>query len=231
MYYFAKKSPIAMLALLVGFGLSTSAKADTIGDPTLTGSTSVDSCGSCDYIYNQAFTSTGDSVATYSFHAFQAGSLTPVLLTLANVGGNAIFTVVGVGTTKTVTAAGDYTNVAFGLTSGTTLTTTNTYFGWASTDPMVGFFYFNGATPVTDGLGVFFTTPQANTVGATFNSGETANYLTDALGGVNDRTYQINVTAVAPVNTGIIPEPSSLMLFGTGILGVAGIVRRRIFKA
>jgi hypothetical protein len=225
MYSFAKTSLLATTALLIGFGLSTSAKADTIGDSTLTGSTNVDTCGSCDFVYNQAFTSTGEVVSSYSFNAQQAGSLTPVLLTLNNSGGNAVFTVVGVGTTVTVGAAGDFTE-SFGLTSGTDLTTTNTYFGWASTNPMVGYFYFNTSTPVADGLGAFFGNPDDTTVGTSFNRGTTASYTMDALGSINNRTYQINATAV-PFVAPIVPEPSSLLLLGSGIVSAAGMMFRK----
>jgi hypothetical protein len=39
----------------------------------------------------------------------------------------------------------------------------------------------------------------------------------------------VSPTPPAPPITGVTPEPSSLMLFGTGILGLAGMARRKMF--
>jgi hypothetical protein len=33
----------------------------------------------------------------------------------------------------------------------------------------------------------------------------------------------------ATTATGSTPEPSSIMLFGSGILGLAGVIRRKLF--
>ena len=40
-----------------------------------------------------------------------------------------------------------------------------------------------------------------------------------------------NVASGGPTSTGVVPEPSSLMLLGTGILGAAGLFRRKLASA
>ena len=36
-------------------------------------------------------------------------------------------------------------------------------------------------------------------------------------------------TTTTTTTTGTVPEPSSIMLFGSGILGLAGVLRRKLF--
>jgi hypothetical protein len=36
-------------------------------------------------------------------------------------------------------------------------------------------------------------------------------------------------TSTSTTTTGTVPEPSSIMLFGSGILGLVGMLRRRLF--
>jgi hypothetical protein len=41
--------------------------------------------------------------------------------------------------------------------------------------------------------------------------------------------YENTTTSTSTTTTGTTPEPSSIMLFGSGILGLAGMLRRKLF--
>ena len=113
----------------------------------------------------------------------------------------------------------------------------------------VGLFNFNSITPIllaaggeyevvgTSGLIDNYTYDTANfsvepTIGFvldTFAAGDTLQFATNSDGitaslggGLFGANFETDSTATA-----VTPEPSSLALFGTGFLGLAGVVRRR----
>lgn len=102
-------------------------------------------------------------------------------------------------------AAGEIFTFTYGSEVGT-FTITNL---WVSLD--------NGVNLNVSGLGILSLTGYADTLGAfNFNS-------TDSNGnfGANSSTFGIDVAAEPA------PEPESLLLFGTGLIGIAGLVRRK----
>jgi hypothetical protein len=48
-----------------------------------------------------------------------------------------------------------------------------------------------------------------------------------ALGTIPSEAFTVNTSGTT--STGTTPEPSSIMLFGSGILGLAGVLRRKLF--
>jgi hypothetical protein len=223
----AFQSLVILAALAIPVALTPvaiSATAITAGNP-VPGGSSIDTCPGCDYIVGQAFMAAGYTVSTFTFTSGQAGDITPLLFTRSNSGGNATFTLVGIGTLETTTGSGTYT-FNFGLTSGVDTTTTDTYFGFFSNTPVVLFDTFNASNPPPNANGgVFFAAPPVPTLGTTTTSDYASGFHDSQLGFNNDRDYAILATADSPVSPA--PEPSAVLLVGTGFLGLVGAARRK----
>lgn len=151
-----------------------------------------------------------------------------------------------------VTALGYYDNGGLqeahqvGLFDGTgTLLASTTITGNGT---QVGFFNFNSITPILlsagseyevegttgviddytfDTIG-FTTEPTIGFVLDTFQPGNTLQFATNSTGitaaeggGIFGANFETDSVAVTP-------EPGSMVLFGTGLLGLAGVVRRRL---
>jgi hypothetical protein len=122
------------------------------------------------------------------------------------------------------------------LTFGSTLTGINTTFGnlgWVTvtTGAIQSNGSFNGGTitiTATGGATLFqgtFTSGTVSTVG-------TFTFINAVVGGVAG-TSQIGIninsaTGAVSGNTFVTPEPGTLGLLGTGLVGLAGIIRRKV---
>ena len=101
--------------------------------------------------------------------------------------------------------------------TGSTLTLSDTGFGEGQAPFEVKFTDtdFTGFSIISNGLGVGFAL-----------AGDT---LTIEYAGGDFRGQETTVLAYDPLQTGVIPEPGTLALLGTGMLAAGGVVRRRLF--
>src|SRR5579863_681831 len=97
----------------------------------------------------------------------------------------------------------------------------------------------SGMTPVNLAAGSYWlnlqnaTTAQGNPIYWDENSGPSS-ASENAVGTIPSEAFTLygtgaTTTTTTTTTTGTTPEPSSIMLFGSGILGLAGVLRRKLF--
>ncbi|HZL28003.1 MAG TPA: PEP-CTERM sorting domain-containing protein [Acidobacteriaceae bacterium] len=207
---------VASLVLFAGFGLSATANAGTVtvGNDPNNARPIVDGCNNCAYVIPTAFSQAGDIVTGISFWAGQPGDITPVLLSGHDNGdGTITFVVTGVGTDYIATSTGLNT-FAFGLTSGSDRTGSNTYFGFFDVGSSTVAFDHDGS-----GAGTFLVGTMPGLTGSFTDSNGAQD--PDTQNDLNDRLYSIEATAITT------PEPTTFSLLALGISGLGAMTRFR----
>ena len=178
----------------------SSMTAGTIGNPLITRSFA-DACGGCLFILGANIPS-GETVTDWSIYALtQGNSLTPFLVDMNTA------MITGIGATQTGTSG--VQSFAFSLTGGSAVAGTNTMFGWRDSGTGTIAYDNNPGGPVV--MDVVYPS-QTFAVGGTLSSPATG----------HQRTYSIQVDSSSAV-----PEPSTWMLVGASVLGLATLRRLR----
>jgi hypothetical protein len=200
--------------------------AGVIGDPPLLREIT-DTFSGYLFAYDGNFAIDG-TVSNWSFYAGSvypnldvAGhQLTPVIMDQTDPGG---WTITGIGTTRTVLAAGFYT-FSFDLVAGSDITSPNRTFGWydgSATSQNQGTISFDRATTsigVRDFL--FDGFPVVNQSYVTKNDFTGAN---DPLGWAGGRVYSVEFAPPDPLAS---PEPSTLVMLAGGFAILSWLRRR-----
>jgi hypothetical protein len=239
---------VVLFLALFALSLSVSWAGLTEGSPQINRN-NLDVATGQVFIYDGGFFNNNEQVTTFSWLGDMfAGSrfMTPILFQETSAG---VFTVVGIGTGRTVTSNGGIQSFAFGLVSGTDTTAGSGMFFFGFVNALLN---SNGTQssasmgtvdmniPLSACCGVdgsssndwIFTpttTPPTVAVGTTFFQpgvgGASGNFmLNSGTGTQQDRTYSAQLTGNA---TGV-PEPGTFTLFtsGAGLL-LAGLLRFR----